>query len=228
MDPQVIQQSVPINPPPPPSKPRLPLIIAGLFLSLFILVGSYMVFGTKKPSPPTPPVSQPSPTIVPTVDATTNWKVFQSSYGYSLKYPAEWEIKTADWQEGALQYGLQTDDEVIIRYTEPNQIPHGGFSYGSSLALKIPQDNPKNLTSREWAEEELSGGEITINFSNIKIFGIDSTMAITHFNGINYFVFIPYNRKIYKVSYNYFSTEDKTKDYDIFFTKILSTFKFLE
>lgn len=96
MDPQQPIQPPPINPTPPPSLPqphsKLPLILGILFLSIFILVGSYMVFGTKKTQTPTPPVSSPPPTAVPATDQTTNWLTYQST-SLSFSYPPTWQVK---------------------------------------------------------------------------------------------------------------------------------------
>ena len=57
-------------------------------------------------------VSSPTPSIS-IKPKITEWQTYTSRYGYTIKYPKDWEIKYSDWQENGIYYGLQPDDEAI-------------------------------------------------------------------------------------------------------------------
>ncbi|MBI4130628.1 hypothetical protein HY468_04885 [Candidatus Roizmanbacteria bacterium] len=166
----------------------------------------------------------------------TGWKTYTSKYGYSLQYPKEWEVKTGNWKEGSLQYGLQPDEEIALRYSEPNQPPHGGFAYGIAVNLVIPKDNPENLSPNEWAKKTLTLSlngtpvvdETTSTTKTIIVGGIEALKVTTFFNGKSNTIFIPYKNKMYLIRSSVFTTEEKLVNYENIINQILSTFQFTE
>jgi hypothetical protein len=198
-------------------------------LVLVIVSGLSYLYGTKSSQSfvTTKPIISKTITT-PTPDSTNGWKAYISHNGYELKYPKDWELKTENWKEGVIQYGLQPDDEVIIRFSEINQPPHGGFPYGATLTLKNPQNNPKNLTAIEYAKSILNSTETKTIFEPITISDINSTKATSEFNGRNTNIIIPYKGKIYRIIFNIFTTEDQITNYDKLFDQILSTFQFTD
>jgi hypothetical protein len=174
------------------------------------------------PSPTTPTPLNQANTAPIEVDTST-WQTYTSQYGYSIQYPPQWEVKTTEWQEGPTHYGLQPDDEVVIRFSEPNQPPHGGFPFGINVSLKTPQANPNGLTPTQWANKTISS-EIPAQIEKINVANTSSARVTTSFDGINNAVFIPHEGKIYRIYGNWFSLQD----YQSTFNTILSTFRFLD
>ena len=229
-----------------PVKPWLKIVglaVLGLFLAGGLVFAGYWYgknsplrqgfAGQAKLTPAQVPVATSAPTFspenAPLSDETADWKSYTSSYGYTIRYPPTWEVKTSNWSEGNQRYGLQKDDEVIVRYLEPDQAPHGGFPYGITLNLKLPKDNPNKLGARQWAEKTLSGDEISIILENTVIAGVPSIKAVSIFNGTNFSFFIPYKLKVYSIYTNIFvETDAQSDNYAKIIDQILSTFKFLD
>lgn len=102
--PEITPQPIPAPPAAnPPKKSSLPLILTVVIIfaiSIFsgIVLGKYL-YGPQATVAPTLPANRqatlaPKPTTIPTVtpDATANWKTYNNTNGYSLRYPPEFEL----------------------------------------------------------------------------------------------------------------------------------------
>ncbi len=216
----------------------IPILIV-IIIALAAIAGAYY-FGTKKgniiPTPTEAPSlvatnlpTQTTPTVKPTIDPTANWKTFTSKYGYSVKYPQNYSVKTGDWTEFGQSFGIQKNDEIVIRSIEQTK-PKMAGPYGDLISLKLPEANPQHLSSEQWANEKLQSTdypakivthEVVVN----KIKSIQAYRA--DFPGILY-VFVPQNEKIYTLVHAPSGIESEKADYKQTFNQILSTFKFTQ
>ncbi len=175
----------------------------------------------------------------PESSETINWKTYNSKYGYTVKYPNEWGIKMEEWEEGSISYGFVPDeDEAIIRFSEPNQPPHGGQPYGVLVYLKNPKDNPTNLTSAQWVDrfvgtEPYSGS--VISTKDLFVQNIKGTLVTTESLGSMDMFYFPYKGKMYQLNGNYFTTKDSNVpdykniyNYPEVFRKIISTVELID
>ncbi|MBI2330173.1 hypothetical protein HYU94_02190 [Candidatus Daviesbacteria bacterium] len=205
------------------------LVIALLILAA--LGGAYY-FGRssiKQPIPQPQVSTTPVLTPQPVWDESTGWETYTSKYGYSIKYPRNWQVITSSWSDDYFTYSVLPDDEVIMRYTKPNQPQHAGFPDGITLSLKKPQDNMQNLSARQWAEKIYPPGDTASPYQasveDIMVQGIKASKVNTAFDGKITIVFIPYQAKMYQLSNISVSSSD---EYEIIFNQILSTFRFLD
>lgn len=186
----------------------------------------------KQPSQSSSPSMSPSPSfrssISPTPDPTADWKTYTSQSGYSLKYPPEWEIKTGDWTESGDHYGIQSDDEVVIRYRNPNQVIRGGPPDAVSISLKQPLNNRKLMNAADFATQYLSSPSSysgSIHTEGIVIGAASATkVSRSDFPSISN-IFIPQSDKMFLIVFNPTGDSAVIGTYQQIFNQILSTFK---
>lgn len=112
----------------------IPTIAFGIFYASFILE---KVLSSSPYSPPPPaPVTQPTPT--PT-NETANWKTYTDiAFGYSIKYPVNWEVVVREPIEP------DTKQEVVFQEKEFKL-------WQANLTVKIFSNN-KGRTLEQWAQ----------------------------------------------------------------------------
>lgn len=93
----------------PENKPKSPFFSSILLSLVMFVLGGGLVFGyfrflkSEKVAVSQPTVS-PTPSLTPTPspspDVTTDWKIYKNAtYGYSLRYPKDWEINAKNAEE---------------------------------------------------------------------------------------------------------------------------------
>ncbi|MBI2029961.1 hypothetical protein HYT02_06085 [Candidatus Gottesmanbacteria bacterium] len=206
-----------------PTKYRSPFILGVLLLSLLILAKSYVMFGTKQTESPTPPLSQPSPTAVPTIHPTTDWETYINKFdNYSIKYPQEWFLYPAT-AEGN---GADITNSDISTY---NLVPSPENSDYVRVNINV-FNNEQGLFLDNWLRENYKG--TVYGPSNI-LFTLNVLSIITREETNSDFLqlgemrvlafYIPHNKKIYRIIA--FPPNTKHKEA---LTEILSTFTFLD
>jgi len=203
------------NPPnlPPMEEDHKPIIFLIIIPIIIIVIG--IVFFLKSAKQPTPTQS-PKLTLVPTrkLGISTEWKEYQSSYGFTLKYPSTWQVYSSSWEEDGKSFSLKEDDEAIIR----------DDLYGVTISLKKPIDNPNNLSVGDWLKENLPVLSF-VKTDDITVAEIKSIKATTLLGGKYIYIFIPYQGKIYQLVNHPFTTKN-AYDYENIFNQILSTLTF--
>lgn len=112
------------------------MLIAALAFLLIALSGSaaLVLHFQKKSTPPAITKATPSPTAMqfvktqispsPSINQpidTSNWKTYENTtYGYSFKYPTEWDIISNDSNKLALGFKSQNDVNVFLIVTSQN------------------------------------------------------------------------------------------------------------
>lgn len=105
--------------PPAEQKPPRPFFLNKIFLAIIVLMilliggGTYLVLNSQ--NKPSPTVSKITPTSTPplTPDPTANWKVYANSeYGYSIKYPQDWQI-VEDKDADRITFSEPTESDIM-------------------------------------------------------------------------------------------------------------------
>lgn len=159
---------------------------------------------------------------------TNGWLTYTSKYGYTIKYPRDWIIYSNDWYEGNIAFGPpDKDTEIVLRHRDSHDMnSHGGPPIGGSINLALPEDNPQNLTSYEWAMKRRST-QIPVDIDNISINGQEAAQMDAH--GLGIIVYISRGSKMYKFANSSVGIETKggyDYDYKEIFYQILSTLNF--
>lgn len=229
------------NPPdlPPMEKDHKPIILLVIVPIIIIAIGVVLFISSLRNKDKS--IKIPSPTVtlkttsMPTqkMGISTEWLTLTSVYNYSLKYPASWQVYKTNWQEEDKLYNLQQDDEVIIRFREPNQPTHSGDPYGVTISLKKPSANPDNLSIRDWMKVNYPAFSF-IKTEDITVAGIKSVKVTTLVGGKYIYVLIPFEGKVHQLVNHPFTTKDSSAtsyqnlyDYENIFNQILSTVTFL-
>ena len=239
-----------------PSKKKWLLIFGIIILVLFVGLGGYILGTGKNPKPtPTPkpgcfyqqvtcitnpcppilmcPTTTPPPAGGPTIDATTNWKIYTNIFGYTIKYPENFILGSETFQNPK----IETSPGVVIQQKQDQQ---------NTPLLKIYIVDPKNPSIPDKFSSLKELADISYK-NNMKSTGL-STKSITEphetiFNGEKAYEFI-IKSKGFELAWSGFLGQEgiikavifQHKDrffligyYDTSeFNQILSTFKFTD
>ncbi|MCL5970483.1 MAG: hypothetical protein M1450_03215 [Patescibacteria group bacterium] len=227
------------NPPnlPPMEKDHRPIMFLVIIPIIFIIIGAafFISFNKKNKGDEQPvPTEKLKLTLAPTLKLgiSTEWTEYQSSSGYRLKYPSNWQVYSTSWEENGQLFNLTQEDEVVIRFREPDQPAHSGDPYGTTISLRKPVDNPNNLSVGDWLKENLPVLSF-VKTENTTVAGINSIKATTLLGGKYIYIYIPYQGKIYQLVNHSFTTKDAPSanyqnlyDYEDVFNQILTTLSF--
>lgn len=218
-----------------PKKSVLPIVLIVLLIVTLVGAAGYFFYQNQNlkkeivaqtlKTQVTPTVVQPSPAL----DLKADWKTFTSKYGYSVKYPQNYEIKTGDWMEFGQPFGIQKNDEAVIRSNAQTKPKQAG-PYGDSISLRQPENNSQQLSIEQWVRQKLQSKDYPAEIitHDIVIDNIKSIQAYRiDFPYIQY-VFVPLKEKIYTLVHAPEGTELEITAYQKIFDQILSTFKFTE
>lgn len=171
-------------------------------------------------SPPSiSPISAPSPTPDPTV----NWKTYNSSCGFAIKYPSDWT---------AQKYFIQDSNDSCLYITAPDYQSSLDTRKGLYLSASrtIMGSKTKNITIKSLddyiaMEENISEPPTQVKNKQNKIYGLyqGKQFELGLFELQTEFIFTQ-NNYIYSVAWptNYSGAYKNSLD------QILSTFKFLD
>jgi hypothetical protein len=148
-----------------PKKPRLTFILLGIFVTLLIVAGAFVVVKSSRtpriaPQPLIP--SQITPIPTPTPDETANWKIYASPDGYSFKYPDNFTLN--NYNEGSFM-------GIFLVFNGPSQIKKDTeLIDGITLrTITFTTGTPKTL--EEVANDLKQGDGVTSQLSKTSIGG---------------------------------------------------------
>ncbi len=170
---------------------------------------------TKKSTPTA--TSTVSPT--PTADKTADWRVYTNKkYGYSIKYPSDWIIKTSG--NDILVQNKKGDIYASNEGVESGNKVKGSFITISSANKDNSQTLENYLKSVFYENDNAVFEKITINtYSGLKLKDLDEIWPgdiMIHVNNDNQVVSLTLN----------ISDDSETTASTNIFNKMLSTFKF--
>jgi len=112
--PQEVQIPQNLVKPPRPWLKIIMFLILGIFLFTGLVFASYLLASNKQAQPT--PTSSPLTLPTSTPDPTTNWKTYtDTKYGFSMKYPEDWEFKPCtDILCGSFTEKLSGKEIIII------------------------------------------------------------------------------------------------------------------
>lgn len=146
---QTINQGQPVS---QASKPNYRLILLVVLLIILTGVLGYQLGKNAKPetSTITQPIITKSPTAVPTVDQTTDWKTYKNEeYKFEFKYPGHFTPKVADECES----GAANCSEWRTVNIKTNEYGNCGFF------LQFYKTE-ENLSVRNWIDQEISKAKL--------------------------------------------------------------------
>jgi len=140
-------QTQPVNvPPQTKSSNKLLMVIGILSLLLLTLGGGYYVsqVQTTKPTPTLTPITTVSPSPIPTIDPTANWKIYSNQlYGFSFKYPSEWA-----YENEKTSYAKENSEEIFLVFGIPTASGKTTVSKSidTELTLQVFKANPNDAS----------------------------------------------------------------------------------
>ena len=164
----------------------------------------------KKPTPtPTVTPSTKEPTTTTTKDETADWKTYTNEkYGYSLKYPKDWEYKE-NMHEGY-------EKGAIVGFRKPPTKDEGFYD----IVIRVA-DAGNTLTIDEWLARNAKPSIVTS--PTHKTIGVDKLPGVEFIESNmdeHKAVYLAHNKLVMSF------TIAKDSKYLSIFNKMLSTFKF--
>lgn len=203
--------------PPPPTVPksRLPKLTF-IFIILILFIAGYFVLSARNQPQPEPVSTSQTPTVIPTVDPTSDWQTYTNEdLGFSILYPENYLYKGV---EAGVTHSPYESYSLIELKSNENQIDIAVAN--NTLGYKL-NELIGNGPFLSYTEDIINRG----NLSNIKIDGVD---AIRVDNipagqaGVTSDILFIKRNKIYQIVLS-------PSDVDVnLFNQILSTIKFTE
>lgn len=209
-------------------------LIIYVVIALLFYGGVYYFFLNKSSNPyssnyPSPTIAK-TPTVIPTVDPTANWKFYESlKYGFVFLYPPEWKVITetsvkdvsenSDLFKGCTIYLQNTQDKTtVIPINIADKNSDGGYcwSYGYFY-----DDHKRQITSITPSKE------IQVSKWRMPIGNYEDTKSQTLWKG-DFFQFYTFNGTKNDVSIGFLYQSNKNNTTEKVYDQILSTFKFTD
>jgi|GEM_PF-5490420 len=179
------------------------------------------------------PISTPALSTMPAADLTTNWEVYKNTrIGYQIKFPQDFEIVKGPVPEAE----LPTLNNISFSGKQKPQDSNSGVVFGlnanptdaNGVALSChDNDDCVNAWMRVLGKPLNEVSLVSVNILGAKRKGFKYTNQNPLYNQQNsYFVF-PYKDRVWVISLtiNNFS-DTETREMNLLFDQILSTFKF--
>lgn len=202
------------------------LVISIIFSALLIIWVLYTLILKNKEEDKTIPIPVVTRTPKQRVGISQDWKTYQSNSGYSISYPSSWRTHIENWQENDKFFTLDSDDELVISFTEPNSTASSELK-GALIRIKKAKNNSNNESIHQWYKNNFPFLSF-IQSEDIMVDDVSSLKVVSILDKRIVNIFIPGNSLVFQITYEPLTNQsDSTSyDYESILDQILSTFKF--
>ncbi|MFA6042718.1 MAG: PsbP-related protein [Patescibacteria group bacterium] len=132
-----------------------------------------------------------------TIDPTVGWKTYTNmSYGYSIKYPADWILDIASISSGDL-YILTKERQEKLDAKKMIRVMDIGVKVYTS-ASDLPNNSVKKLGFEDWIDQEADSYGF-IKRKSITLDGVVGYQGVGSGDGASYLIFIQKSGRIYEI-----------------------------